>query len=154
MAGIGSTGRKRAARGFPIGSQLAAAIVIVQATLDPTAIRESKREIVLAVFARIAALSGSKDEAAGLLRNAEQDGDSLVTLYYQRLASFERQRDHYATLREFLPHLVRGLPAQSFRRFSVPVTSSNSSPCSSPEGRRSGECSVLVGAKRAGPCTS
>jgi hypothetical protein len=87
-------------------------------------VRESERAIVLAVFARIAALSGTKEQAAALLRNAEQEGDALVPLYYQRLASFEGHRDHYPTLREFLPYLVRGVRPQS-----GPGAASNSSAC-------------------------
>src|SRR5205085_12622596 len=95
-------------------------------------LRESEREIVQAVFARVAALSDSKEAAATLLRNAERQGNSLVPLYYQRLASFVRQRDQFPTLREFLPYLVRGLSEENLRRAGGTAIPASMSSCSAP----------------------
>jgi hypothetical protein len=94
----------------------------------------SERQIVLAVFARVAALSQGDKAAEAALRDAAGHGDALVPLYYRRLITFEHRRDQFPTLREFLPYLVRGLRPQSIKFPGDVASATKDSSCAASQG--------------------
>jgi hypothetical protein len=63
-----------------------------------------EREIVRAVFIRIAASEAGRAVAF----SEPTSSDALVLAIAARLGSFERNRDRYPTLAEFLPELLKG----------------------------------------------
>ena len=71
-----------------------------------------RTDLVFAVFARIAALSGGPKEQALALRFAATEGRPLVLVFVKRLETFERNRMQYPSLSDFLPELLKDLPAE------------------------------------------
>jgi hypothetical protein len=67
-------------------------------------------EIALAVFARVTALSLGKSAEEAAVRADVAEGYNLVPMFDRRLREFERRRDVFLTLTEFLPTLLRGVP--------------------------------------------
>ena len=68
-----------------------------------------REQIALAVFARVAALSQGDVHGRLLVRNDVANGFALVPLFERRLTQFERRRDEFQTLNDFLPLLLAGL---------------------------------------------
>jgi len=70
-----------------------------------------RKDIVFAVFSRIAALSSGAEEETLVLRRAAAEGHPLASVLAKRLAAFESNRVRYPTLNDFLSQLLTGLRA-------------------------------------------
>ncbi len=74
--------------------------------------REIQEQVVRAVFTRITALA--KGDAAGrvAVQREKVSGFAMVTGFDTRLRYYETHRDQFATLSDFLPKLLEGLPSK------------------------------------------
>lgn len=78
--------------------------------LDDPIVQE---QVIRAVFTRVAALA--KGEAAGslALQREARGGFAMVAGFDTRLRYYEAHRDQFATLSDFLPRLLEGVPAKT-----------------------------------------